>query len=133
MPETAPDRDEREEQIREIEAMMAAGEFVRGSTARDLAQRWNKPLQTVRDRTAEASKRLRAELNPDMVALYAARHLTNIVEETDRDGDRIAALKLMVEISGAAAPKKVELSTVPTDELKRELREMAAAVLADDE
>jgi hypothetical protein len=112
---------------------MLAGQFIRGRTPRELAAAWGLTYQALRDISAEASRRVRAELNGDHVAVYAAEKLERIADDVKVEPrDRVAALKLLVEISGAAMPAKHDVSvTAMTPEQARErLRELAPDVLA---
>lgn len=110
-----------EARIIEIVDLMMRCRFRRGRTVKELAQRWELTEQRVRLLTAEASRRVRAQLgDPDEVAadLLPELHKTfRVVNQRARaDGNPKMATaaasigNLIAEISGAKAPKRKELS-----------------------
>lgn len=106
-----------EERIKHIADLMRRLQFVRGKTVKRLALEWNLTEQRVRELSAEASKRVKAELSAeDKVALTGevVSTLTTIMRRGRKGVERgdlgaaASAAKTGAEIAGILAPKKVE-------------------------
>jgi hypothetical protein len=78
--ERQPRTAQTEARIERIAELMRRFRFVRGKTTRALAKEWGLELCTVRGYTAEASKRVRAELeDPDFVRADVSLTLATIM------------------------------------------------------
>lgn len=104
--------------------------FRTGVTIKLLAKEWDLCEQRVGELSAEASRKVRAEIaDPNRVQATVCTVLERIMEEAMADGDRrsaIDAAKQWAIISGAAAAVKHEVAQVPArsaDELLRVLRQ----------
>lgn len=124
-----------EARVVEVVELMLAGGFRRGSTVRELAQRWGVGEQRAREITALASKRVRAQLtDPDELAaevvpaLLAALHVA--VEGGDARGAAALGAQLLEvgglktkrhEVSGpggGSVAVQFDLSTLTDEELE---------------
>lgn len=110
------DADTTEERVEFIAAMMRELTFVRGETHKVLAERWGLAPNSVRKLTAEASRRVKAEITDrDEVTVDVCGTLALIMRE-GRQGDHndvrnaIQAAKTWAEISGITAPQKHEVT-----------------------
>lgn len=101
-----------EQRLAIISTMMRALTFRRGKTAKELAQKWDLSLARVHELTAEASKRVRAEvLDPDHVGATVGNALETVIERALKAGDRrtvVEAARVWAQISGANAPQRHE-------------------------
>lgn len=99
-----------ETRIAHVMSLMERLQFKRGTTVETLAAEWGLSETSVRHITTIASRRVRARLeDPDVVHASIAAKMCAIIE-TGEDRDAIAAAKAWSEISGTAAPKKLEHS-----------------------
>lgn len=124
-----------EARVVEVVELMMAGTFRRGSTVRELAQRWGVGEHRAREITALASRRVRAQLtDPDELAaevvpaLLEALHAA-VAKEDARGVAALGAQLLEVgglktkrtELSGpggGAIPIDIDLSTLTDEELE---------------
>lgn len=119
----------------EVVELMLAGTFRRGSTVRELAQRWGVTEKRAREITALASKRVRLQLtDPDELAAEVVPALLTALHAAVAEGDArgVAALGAQLlevgglktkrtELSGpggGAIPVGLDLSTLTDDELE---------------
>lgn len=86
----------------------------RWDTGDVLAAQWGIPRSAMAKIAVEASRRVRAELtDPDRVMSRVSVALEHVIEDAIASGDRHAVIKaadLLVRITGAGAPTKVEVS-----------------------
>lgn len=106
--------DEVERQIAEIEDLMARAMW-NPAKAGELADRWGTTVSTVRKRSAEASRRVHASLGTTREEVIGRtlpqleQGMAMALAEGDYSG--MASLgKLVVQITGAAAPTKVAVT-----------------------
>jgi len=120
------------ERVGTIEAMMRAGEWVRGKSGPVLAAAWGLSTWAVRQDAAEASRRVRATLDAEeerIKALQAIDRAEQLVEEAALDAEEadepatraLLKAKLAAEmrqagsarvvIVGAGSAKRVEVTT----------------------
>lgn len=111
------------ERIEHIMGMMARLEWVRGRSAKPLAELWGLSVNTVEHNSVEASRIVkqaldREELSRD-IGIIARRQMLLADAENDRAGLDKMMGKLM-DLSGARAPTKVEteVTTVTLDDLE---------------
>jgi nucleoid DNA-binding protein len=78
--------------------------FVKGRTVKRLAAEWGLSEQRVRELSAEASKRVRAELtDPDRVTVTVCGYLERTLRDARKDRDHravVAAAKAWAELAG---------------------------------
>jgi hypothetical protein len=104
-----------EARIEHIADLMRSLTFVTGKTVRELAQAWGLCEQRVRELSAEASKRVRAEV---CAPRAGKRDVMVALDMVIRDGltpmgDRksaVQALKLKADLLGLTPPKRTELT-----------------------
>lgn len=109
-----------ETRLAHIVGLMLGLKFRTGSTARKLAKEWDLSEKRVRELTAEASKRVRAQINPDAVVAEVFPELLRTFHSSARDARRnrdpkmvsaVASLTGQIaNIAGINAPKQTELS-----------------------
>lgn len=106
--------DEVERQIAEIEEMMARAQWS-PAKAGELADRWGTTVSTVRKRSAEASRRVHASLGEVREEVIGRtlpqleQGMANALACADFSGMASLA-KVIVQITGAAAPAKVAIT-----------------------
>lgn len=147
-----PPPDERqaktEIRIEEIAATLRDGSYRNGSTLRDFAAKWGLTLDVVHTLSAQASKRVRAEVtDPDRVAAKGFAMLESIADEArhgaDDKGNNAGHLAIAVKataewmkLSGVAAPtmSKVsvsgDLSALTDEQLEAREKEVLARIAA---
>lgn len=136
-----------ESRVRHIMGMMRRLEWIRGASGESLADEWGLSLSRVEDYSAEASRRVKAEVtDPDHVTSTVCTALDTVLREamadsrkcvmepggTDAYGETkyvevdpnkarkivIDASKVWADISGATAPKEVKVTgSVSLDEI----------------
>lgn len=93
--------------------IMASGSWITGVTSRELAATWGLPLSTVEGDAAEASRRVRAALEDDgTLRAQLQMTLQTITSRAIGKGElrtAVESVKVLAGITGAEAPKKVEL------------------------
>jgi hypothetical protein len=98
-----------------------------GRSAQDLAKLWELSPHTVRRLATEAAKIVRREVtNPDRVGRTVGAALDQVLHDALAKGDHrtvISASKIWAEISGAVAPKQVEMQVTEKDLTTEELKE----------
>lgn len=107
-----------EQRIEHIMGLMRTLKFRTGVTAEELSTEWGLGIRRVYELTAEASKRVRAEINdPDHVSAHVGVALMTALDDemakrpTKRSGKAVAELaKTWATISGAGAPTKHEVT-----------------------
>lgn len=138
-----------EARIEHIAGLMRTLEFRTGETVRELAAKWRLGAQRVRELSAVASKRVRAELtDPDRVVVKVTASLEKVIddalretnepaliEKAGKDGERVTyqespngarrvlieAAKALCILTGNAAPTKHEVKdTTRFDKMTRE-------------
>lgn len=120
-----------------IASLMREVKWIRGVSAMSLAKQWGISEQRVHELAAEASKRVRAEVeDPDSVRRDVNAALQKILEDSIQDGDRrhaLSAAKILTWVMGTAAPTRVQVTDVPLERLpadeRKALVEEAIAVL----
>lgn len=138
----------RESYVTEIMALMRANAWVRGKTGPALARTWGVTQSAVESYSAEASRRVMAEVRDkdavtDHLGLAMSRMVDTgtdrFVSEKDTDAGRVAvaAGQAWAKLVGAEAPTKLEVSVVaqqyaalPPGMKAQRLRETAAKLLA---
>lgn len=126
-----------EARIEHICELMRTLAFKTGRTVKELAKQWDCTEQYCRELTAEASKRIRAELtDPDRVTAKVTTSLEMVLDNAmqgmlEGDGrsrrDAIEAAKTWAVLVGAAAPSKhqvEDVSKIPDEEVKARLYEI---------
>ena len=118
------------ERVEHVAALMREGKWVTGTTGRELAKAWGISVSSMYDVGAEASRLARqAYMNRDAGALYIDGMCREIAEDkSEATADRIKALVLLKDVTGAAAPTKTEV-TVRTEETPEEAREKLRALM----
>ena len=109
-----------EARIAHIADLMRGLKYRKGVTCKALAQEWDLSEQRIWELSAEASKRVRAEVtDPDRVGAKVCTVLERVLDDAVDDGDRksaIDAAKQWAIISGAAAPQRVKHEgAIPVD------------------
>lgn len=109
-----------EARLAHIVGLMLSLKFRTGSTARKLAKEWGLSEDWVHKLTAEASKRVRAQINPDAVVAEVFPELLRTFHSSARDARRNGDPKMVsavasltgqiANIAGINAPKQTELS-----------------------
>jgi hypothetical protein len=110
----------KEERIAHCFELMTAGLWVTGATAVRLAAEWGLAVSTVEHDSAEASRRVHAALDDKHLrARIQATLETNTGIAMNRGQLRTAveSVKALAGISGAEAPKKLEVAAVTLDDL----------------
>jgi hypothetical protein len=108
-----------EQRIAHIMGMMRRWEWKRGVSGPILAKEWGLSIEWLKDLSAEASKRVRAEVtDPERVSGTVGSALSKVLHDSMDDGDRksvIDASKAWAQIVGAMAPTKVDVTATTTD------------------
>lgn len=128
----------REERVQAIMRLMRDLQWETGRTGGILANKWGLSEGTLKQYAAEASRRVRAEVNdPDFVGATVGQALLEVVKKHSGPGGDsrhvIGAAKVWADIAGASAPNRTEVSFadgLPDD--PAELRAMAARLLVDE-
>ncbi len=134
--------------IEEIAATLRGGSFRTGVTLREFAARWGVSMDTVHGLSAQASKRVKAEVtDPDRVAAKGFAMLESIADEArhacDERGNNAGHLAIAVKAvdtwlvrSGVAAPTKAavsvsgDLSALTDEQIEAREREVLARIAA---
>lgn len=131
----------REERVVFCMEMMRAMRWTRGKTDKLLARRWDVDVDTIWLYSAEAWRRIRAEVtDPDATAGTICIALERVIDEAARRGlaghrSIIEAGKAWASIAGAGAPTRFEigaLAQMSDEELERRKREIIARLAGDD-
>ena len=97
----------REERVEECAALMRDLTYRTGKTTKELAAKWGCSLDVAQQVSAEASRRVRSQLDKDRAgALISARMEQVLCEGEDRDA--IGAGKLLVDALGLAPPPPID-------------------------
>ena len=131
-----PHGDEVENRIHAIMDLMRALQWRRGTTGQQLAAQWGLHEQRVKELSAEASKRLRAEYeDPDRAVVSVYTTLETVMQDGATSGipgekaAAVAAARLMAELSGMgkqnepkepAGPMRLIVETVSAERPKVE-------------
>lgn len=102
-----------EARVVEVVELMLEGSFRRGSTVRELAQRWGVGEHRAREITALASKRVRAQLtDPDELAAEVVPALLKALHSATEEGDArgVAAIGAQLLEVGGLKAKKLQVS-----------------------
>ena len=133
-----------EVRVEKIAATLRDGSFRNGVTLQAFAAEWGLSLNMVHQLSAQASKRVRAEVtDPEYVAAKGFARLVQIADEAMLDADEkgnnashrklaMAATAEWIKLSGVAAPTKQQVAvsgdlSALTDE---QLEQRAAALVA---
>jgi hypothetical protein len=104
---------DKEARIQHIESLMRSFTWRRGKTYRELAREWDLSEDTVRQYSAEASRRIRAAImDPTEVNAAVGAALEEALSQCVTDGNWKLVSQLCdtwAKISGAAAPAKHEI------------------------
>ncbi len=128
-----------EARVTEVVELMLAGAFRRGSTVRELAQRWGVGEHRAREITALASKRVRAQLtDPDALAAEVVPALLEALRAAVEGGDARGAAALGAQLlevgglkvkrhevtgkDGGAVAVQLDLSALTDEELEEYAR-----------
>jgi hypothetical protein len=107
-------RDEVDERVGVIEALMRRAQWERGRSNRVMAKQWDCSVDAVNDYAAEAGRRVRAEVTDrDEVQVTVCAALSTVVREGLRDGDRAAVVRagdVWSRVVGARAAERHEHS-----------------------
>jgi hypothetical protein len=128
-----------EGRIEHICKMMRTLRWRRGETVTVLAVEWDLSEKRIRELSAEASKRVRAEImDPDEVSATVGAAVAEVLQRSLADDDRksaIDAAKAWADISGAKAPQRVEATVTSTTpaEARRVMAEVFGSVGPDTE
>lgn len=116
-----------EGRIAHIADMMRNVTWIRGVSGPELARQWGLCAQRVEELSAEASKRVRAEvLDPESIRMDVSAALKKVIRDSMADGDRrhlIQATKVLSWAMGTAAPMRVQLTEMPLERLSDSERE----------
>lgn len=129
-----------DERIERICSMMRDLTFRTGKTVKELAREWGLAEKTVREYTAEASKRVLAEIkDPDKVQATGLSKLEAMIDDSISDASKAGpdasrhrknamdGIRMLLELTGSAAAKRIKLEY---DELSEADLEKKAAELA---
>lgn len=108
----------KEGRVQHCMALMREIRWKRGVTDKELARGWGVDVMAVRQYSAEAWRRIKAEVtDPDSTASTVCMALEKVVEEASTKGlaghrSVIEAGKAWAAIAGAGAPTRVELGVL---------------------
>ena len=116
-------RPDKVDRVAHIEGLMRRFEWVRGKTGKELAAEWGMHFDQVKVDAAEASRRV--EVDADEIRREVTTRGIEMLQRAQENDDTkgFAALgKLLADVSGANAPKKVEITKPPREEMWARLR-----------
>lgn len=113
-----------ESRVREISALMQSGRWI-SKVALDLAERWGVSVKTVRAASAEASRRLRSELNLEEEAAALSGCFDLAISLASEQGDPralVLATEAKAKALGLDKPQKIAMTDAQGDDLPYPLR-----------
>ncbi len=106
-----------EKRIEHIAEMMRRLEWRTGRTGREMARKWGLSLSRVEHLSAEASRRVRAEIaDPAAVHQTVCTALDRVLRDALADGDRrnvIRAGMTLARVAGAMVPERMRVLAEP--------------------
>lgn len=101
-----------EARVREISALMQSGRWL-SKVATELAEKWGVSVKTVRAASAEASRRIRSELNLEEEAASLAGCFDHAIELASNQGDAralVLATEAKAKALGLDKPQKIAVT-----------------------